>query len=136
MFKGSFVKLILGAIILIFSYAFPIFMIPIGTYSYSTDTISYEYSFQWNGKVKKDITIVDETTTINNYYKISDKTIYKSTDKNTKIENMHILAQIKNIYTLEIGGQEYRNNWAFAFTITGFILAGWGFVGLVIKKKK
>jgi hypothetical protein len=136
MFKGTFVKLILGSIILIFSYAFPIFMIPIGSYSYSSNNTSYEYSFQWNGKVEKEITIVDESTTISNYYKISDKVIYKSSDKDAKIENMHILAQIKNIYTIEIGGEEYQNSWAFAFAIAGFVLTGWGFIGLVIKKKK
>ena len=136
MFKGSFIKLILGARILVFSYALPVFMIPVGSYSYSKDSVTSSYSFKWNGKMENKIEIGDEDVEIDAYYKIDDKAIYFGTDKDVKVSDITKLAKIKNIYTLEIGGEDFKNYWALGFTIIGFVLTAWGVLGLVVPKKK
>lgn len=136
MFKGSLIKLILGAVILVFSYALPIFMIPVGSYSYSQDNITSSYSFQWNGKFKNKLELGDESTTLKAYYKIDDKAIYFSDDKDVKVSDLNKLAEIKNIYTLEIGGEEFKNYWALGFTIIGYVLTAWGLIGFFVPKKK
>lgn len=136
MFKGSLIKLILGAVILVFSYALPIFMVPVGSYNYSEDGVKASYSFQWDGEIKNKIEIGNQSTTLKAHYKIDDKTIYVSEDKDVKVSDLNKLAKIQNIYTIEIGDEEFKNNWALGFTIIGFVLAGWGLIGLCIPKKK
>ena len=135
MFKGSLIKLIFGIIILVFSYVLPVFMIPVGSYSYSKDNVTSSYSFKWNGKMEQEIEIADEDADIDAYYKIDDKTIYWGLDKDVKVSDLTKLAKIKNIYTLEIGGKEYKNYWALGFTIVGFVLTGWGLIGFFVPKK-
>ena len=136
MFKGSFIKLILGAAILIFSYVLPVFMFPIGGYKYTNNQITSAYSFKINGKFETKLSMGDESTTLTAYYKVSDKSIYFGDDKDVKVTNINKLAKIKNIYTIEIGGEDYKNNWALAFTIVGDVLTVWGVIGLFTGKKK
>ena len=136
MFKGSLIKLILGAAILVFSYVLPIFMVPVGSYSYSKDKSSTSYSFQWNGKVEAEFKYGDGSISEKAYYKIDDKAIYVSVDKDVKTTAVNKIAKIKNIYTIEIAGEDYKNYWALGFTIVGFVLAGWGLIGLAVPKKK
>lgn len=130
MFKGSFIKLLLGAAILVISYAFPFFLIPIG--SYESSKIDVEYSFNWNGEYEQDIEILDTK----GYYKIDDKGVYVSITEDVPVTNLNKMATIKNIYTLEIAGETFKNNWALGFTIIGFVLTAWGIIGFMIPKKR
>lgn len=136
MFKGSLIKLILGAIILVFSYVLPIFMIPVGSYSHSSDNVTMSYSFQWNGECKTKVEFGDLSTDAKGYYKVDDKAIYVSTEKDVKVSELTKAAEIKNIYTLESAGEEFKNYWALGFTIIGFVLTAWGIVGFFVPKKK
>ncbi|MBQ7798805.1 MAG: hypothetical protein IJ371_06760 [Clostridia bacterium] len=136
MFKGSWFKLILGGLILLFSYVIPVFMIPIGSYTYSKDNSSLSYSFKLNGKFENEVGVGDNSVTLSAYYKIEDGIIYISDDKNVEVSEITKLAEIENIYTLKIGDKEFKNHWALGFTIIGFVLTGWGFLGLFSSKKK
>jgi hypothetical protein len=135
MFKGSFIKLIIGAAILVLSYILPVFMIPIGSYSYNKDNFSCSYSFQLNGKYETKTEVGNASTTLKGYYKLDDKAIYIGNKQDIKTTDINKLAKVKNIYTIEIADMELKNNWALGFTVIGFMLASWGLIGLFVPKK-
>ena len=136
MFKGSFIKLLIGVAILVVSYAFPFFLIPLGSYSYSEDGITLEYAFDWNGEYTTKLKVENSSTKTDAYYKIDDKAIYWSTNEDVKVSDITKLGKIKNIYTLEIGGEEFKNNWALGFTIIGYVFTAWGTLGFLLHGKK
>ena len=136
MFKGSLIKLIIGALILVFSYALPIFMIPLGSYSHTENSVTTSFEFKWNGKVEKTIAYEGSSVSTNNYYEIDDKAIYYGESKDIDKNEFTKLAEIKNIYTIESGDAEFKNYWALGFTIIGFVLTAWGVLGFVVSKKK
>ena len=135
MFKGSFIKLLLGAAILVISYALPFFLIPVGSYTHSEDGASVGHSFKWNGKYAIEYKLDGASSEIEGYYKIDDKAVYASLDKDVKITDTNKVAKIKNIYTLEIGKETYKNNWALGFTIIGYVLTAWGIIGFIVPIK-
>ena len=133
---GSIITLLLGVAILLLSYVFPIFLIPVGSYSHSGDNITTSYSFQLNEKFKAKSKLGSASTETKAYYEIDDKEIYWSLTEEVPETALNKLGKIKNIYTIEIGDTNYRNNVALGFTIVGYILTAVGVITLVIPKKK
>ena len=136
MFKGSLIKFIFGAVILLISYAFPFVLMPLGSYSNTSNSITTSYSFKWNNEYTSKVKTKNTSTEIEAYYKIDDKAIYWSLDKDVKVSDITKLGKIKNFYTLEIGNEKYQNNWALGFTIIGYVLTAWGLIGFIVPKKK
>ncbi len=133
---GSFIILLLGVAILLLSYVFPIFLIPVGSYSHSSNNVTTSYTFQLNDKFKAKAKLGSSSTETKAYYEIDDKEIYWSLTEDVPETAINKLAKIKNIYTIEIGGTKFRNNVALGFTIAGYVLTAVGVITLVIPKKK
>lgn len=132
MFKGSILKLILGAAILVICYAFPFFMMPVGSYTQEIEGVSVEYSFKWNGKYEKNI---GDNFSFKGYHKVKakDKEIYVGTTEDSQPLK---LASVKSLYKIEIGDTEYVNGWGVGVAVVGYVLTAWGLLGLVLRKKR
>ena len=133
MFKASLLKFVLGVAIIVICYAFPFFMMPVGSYSNTSNSITTEISFKWNGSC----TVKLGKTSTEMYYKVKDKEIYTSlTDKDFDINSINKSATISNIYTIKVGDTEYTNGWGIGFAVVGFVLTAWGLIGFFVPKKR
>lgn len=135
MFKGNVLKLLIGAAILVICYAFPFFMMPVGNYSAKSDNVKIEYSFKWNGKFEANL---GDNISGNGYYKLKakDKEIYVGTTEDVETTALNKLASVKSVYKIKINDTEYTNPWGIAFAVVGYVFAGWGLIGLIVRQKR
>lgn len=134
MFKASFLKLILGVAILVICYAFPFFMMPIGSYTHEEKGVSAEFSFKWNGEFKGEMEGLSQEA----YYDLDGRDIYFSLvdkDVSTKTD-LNKLAKVKSLYKIQDGDTEYVNGWGVGVAVVGYVLTAWGLLGLVLRKKR
>jgi len=143
MFKFSLIKFVVGALILVVSYFFPAFLMPLGEYSYEEKNVEYSLSFDFAKRMEVEVDsewdVMDSEQKY--FYKIEldlkdGNCVVFSDSKDNDIKTEFNTIKIKNIYTLEFGGQKYKNYFGLGFAIVGFVLAGWGLVGFFVPKKK
>ena len=129
---------ILCAGLLVLTFAFPLFVYPFGEYKGSKMVLGTEvvcsYDFHFDGTVDVNM----EGITTKQYYKISDKKVYISLNKDFEITEHSIPdATMVNMYTLKVNGLEFQlqNTLGLVLTIIYGAIGGAILLSALVKKK-
>lgn len=130
------IRILLSAVLLTITFAFPFYIYPFGSYNGSTTVagreIIYSASMSFDGKIKTNIAGFD---TGDWYYKIKDKKVYVGTTKDFKIEEGVALFKIDNFFTIDSNTDLFEtkmmNTWGIVLTALYAIIGLWGILALL-----
>lgn len=131
------IRILLSAVLLTITFAFPFYIYPFGSYSGSTtilgSEVKYEVSMSFDGKIKTDI---EGYNSGDLFYKIDDQKIYVGVTEDFEIKDGVALFKIDNFFTISLNmsgvDMTMTNIWGIILTVLYALIGLSGIIALIV----